>query len=98
MVATRKPKWNVSCVDNNITNILTCKSVFYHYKHTNIMQAGRQRSTTFKKPQDARSCSFRPKGDVNGNRRTPKDLSDRVGNVPLTVKKVLSMQIRGKKG
>jgi hypothetical protein len=62
------------------------------------MQTGRQRSTTFKKPQDARSCSFRPEGDVNGNRRTPKDLSDRVGNVPLTVKKVLSMQIRGKKG
>jgi hypothetical protein len=98
MVGTRKPKWNVSCVDNNITNILTCKLVFYHYKHTISMQTGRQRSKTFKKPQDTRSCSFRPEGDVNGNRRTPKDLSYRVGNVPLTVKKVMSMQIRGKKG
>ncbi len=98
MVATRRPKWNVSFVDNDITNILTCKIVFYHYKHTIIMQDGRQRSTTFKKPQDARSCSFGPEGDVNGNRRTSKDLSDRVGNAPLTVKKVMSLQIRGKKG
>jgi hypothetical protein len=59
----------------------------------------RSRSTTlFKKPQDARSCSFKPEDEVGGNRRTPKDLADRVGNKKLVVVKILSMQMRGKKG
>ncbi len=62
------------------------------------MQARRQRLTMFKKPYDTRSCSLRPEGDVKGNRRTPKDLSDQVGNVPIIVDKILPTQIRGKKG
>ena len=34
---------------------------------------------------------------MEGNRRTPKDLSDRVGKATLVVKKVLAMQLRGTK-
>ena len=60
--------------------------------------AGRSRSTTFKKPQDARSCTLKPEGEARGNRRTPKDLTDRAGKKILEVVKILSMQMRGKKG
>jgi hypothetical protein len=53
---------------------------------------------TFKKPQDVRSCTFKPEGEAGGNRRTPKDMDDRVGKKNLVVVKILSMQMRGKKG
>ena len=60
--------------------------------------SGRNRSTSFKKTLDARWCTFKPKGLVDGNLRTPKDFFDRVGDVPLVVKKVFASQPRGKKG